>query len=245
MAENNYIDRVEVDGTVYLVKDAEISASATTPKAPGTAAAGTETAYARGDHVHPKEVSDADRAAWNGKADLVNGKVPSSQLPAVDAFTKAETLKAATAALFGKTNAAVPDDILSLLSKSVLAQTVGGDTALTDVLGNKLTVGGLIESGSYVGTGAAGSDNKNSLIFNFVPYMVVIVSNSAGTFYPGTVFIKGQTLSDGIGNNEYSNGSYALSVSWYGKSVSWYHTSSAIRQLNAEGDSFYYFAIGR
>lgn len=68
MAENNYIDRVEVDGTVYLVKDAEISASATTPKAAGTAAAGTETAYARGDHVHPKEVSDADRAAWNGKA---------------------------------------------------------------------------------------------------------------------------------------------------------------------------------
>lgn len=69
MAENNYIDRVEVDGTVYLVKDAEISASATTPKAAGTAAAGTETAYARGDHVHPKEVSDADRAAWDGKQD--------------------------------------------------------------------------------------------------------------------------------------------------------------------------------
>lgn len=69
MAENNYIDRVEVDGTVYLVKDAEISASATTPNAAGTAAAGTETAYARGDHVHPKEVSDADRAAWNGKQD--------------------------------------------------------------------------------------------------------------------------------------------------------------------------------
>lgn len=119
------------------------------------------------------------------------------------------------------------------------------DTNLTDVLGNKLTVGGLIESGSYVGTGAAGSDNKNSLIFNFVPYMVVIVRNSASTFYPGTVFIKGQTLSDGIGNNESSNGSYALSVSWYGKSVSWYHTSSAIRQLNAEGESFYYFAIGK
>lgn len=39
------------------------------PKAAGTAAAGTETAYARGDHVHPKEVSDADRAAWNGKQD--------------------------------------------------------------------------------------------------------------------------------------------------------------------------------
>lgn len=160
-------------------------------------------------------------------------------------LNKATLLKDATAALFGKTNAAVPDDILNLLSKSVLAQTVGEDTTLTDVLGTKLTVGGQIEIGSYVGTGAAGPDNKNSLIFNFVPYMVVIVRNSAGTFYPGTVFIKEQTLSDGIGNNESSNGSYALSVSWYGKSVSWYNASSASRQLNAEGESFYYFAIGK
>ncbi len=37
-------------------------------------------------------------------------------------LNKASLLKDATAALFGKTNAAVPDDILSLLSKSVLAQ---------------------------------------------------------------------------------------------------------------------------
>ena len=32
------------------------SASSTTPKAPGTASAGSENAYARGDHVHPNEV---------------------------------------------------------------------------------------------------------------------------------------------------------------------------------------------
>lgn len=30
--------------------------SATTPKAPGTASAGTSAAYARGDHVHSKEL---------------------------------------------------------------------------------------------------------------------------------------------------------------------------------------------
>ena len=117
MAENNYIDRVEVDGTVYLVKDAVVSASATTPKAAGTAAAGTETAYARGDHVHPKEVSDAERAAWNGKADLVNGKVPSSQLPDMGGYSKAQTLTAATAALFGLGASAVPNDVLAWLGK--------------------------------------------------------------------------------------------------------------------------------
>lgn len=64
-----------------------------------------------------KHVTAAERTAWNGKADLVNGKVPSSQLPAADAFTKAETLKAATAALYGLGTGAVPDDVLAELGK--------------------------------------------------------------------------------------------------------------------------------
>lgn len=38
------------------------------PLAPGTAAVGTSDNCARADHVHPKEVSDDDRTAWNGKA---------------------------------------------------------------------------------------------------------------------------------------------------------------------------------
>ena len=40
--------------------------SATTPKAPGTASAGSESAYARGDHVHPRELP-AVTASDNGK----------------------------------------------------------------------------------------------------------------------------------------------------------------------------------
>lgn len=46
-------------------------------------------------------------------------------------LNKASLLKDATAALFGKTNAAVPDDILSLLSKSVMAQMPEGYTKTT------------------------------------------------------------------------------------------------------------------
>lgn len=40
--------------------------SATTPKAPGTASAGSESAYARGDHSHPKELPKVTTAD-NGK----------------------------------------------------------------------------------------------------------------------------------------------------------------------------------
>lgn len=71
------------------IKQADIpegaAASSTTPAMDGTAAAGSETAFARGDHVHP---TDTTRLAANlkgaagGVAELdQNGKVPSSQLP--------------------------------------------------------------------------------------------------------------------------------------------------------------------
>ena len=192
--------------------------------------------------LYPGRVKMTPVAGQANTYDMVRADDPTQ---AGTPINKATFLKDATAALFGKTNAAVPDEILSLLSKSVLAQTVGEDTILTDVLGTKLTVGGLIESGSYVGTGTYEQANPNTLTFNFVPYMVVILYNSAGTFYPGTVFIKGQTLSDGIGYNEHTSNNYALSVSWVGKTVSWYSNSTPSKQFNFEGDQYYYFAIGK
>ena len=42
----------QIDGAVAVAP-----ASTTTPKAPGTASAGSESAYARGDHVHPEPES--------------------------------------------------------------------------------------------------------------------------------------------------------------------------------------------
>ena len=51
-----------------LARDRIPQLSNNTPSAPGTASAGTSDEAARADHVHPKEVSDDNRAAWNGKA---------------------------------------------------------------------------------------------------------------------------------------------------------------------------------
>lgn len=55
--------------------------SATTPKAPGTASAGSESAYARGDHVHPRELP-AVTTSDNGKflrVVMVHGRLRRSQ----------------------------------------------------------------------------------------------------------------------------------------------------------------------
>lgn len=51
----------QIDGAVVVAP-----ASTTTPKAPGTASTGSESAYARGDHVHPKQsVSKSDVGLGN------------------------------------------------------------------------------------------------------------------------------------------------------------------------------------
>lgn len=55
-------------------------ASATLPKAPGEAAVGEENTFARGDHVHPKEVSNDERAAWNGKTSMVITEIPKGRM---------------------------------------------------------------------------------------------------------------------------------------------------------------------
>lgn len=73
---------------------------------------------------HGKDGEDPITPAAIGAASLgADGKVPASQLPETDTYTKDEILKDATAAKFGKDTGAVPDDVLDVLSKSVLEGT--------------------------------------------------------------------------------------------------------------------------
>lgn len=73
---------------------------------------------------HGKDGEDPITPAAIGAASLgADGKVPASQLPETNTYTKDEILKDATAAKFGKDASAVPDDVLDVLSKSVLEGT--------------------------------------------------------------------------------------------------------------------------
>ena len=65
------------------------------PAAPGTASAGTSDAAARADHVHPKEVSDADRATWNGKASKPTVTTVTLTAAGWNATTKKQTVTVA------------------------------------------------------------------------------------------------------------------------------------------------------
>ena len=92
-------------------------------------------------------------------------------------LNKDSLLKVATAALYGLGADAVPDDVLALLKTLV-------DNAQTSA-NNKAR----IAVGSYVGTGTYGASRPNSLTFDFIPSVLVMLaykkSNSFIPLVPG------------------------------------------------------------
>ena len=98
-------------------------------------------------------------------------------------------------------------------------------------------------SGSYVGTGAYGSESPNHLEFGFAPKVVILVANKTSALKCGTVLVAGQSSSSGIGTSYSSNSSLGLILTWGENGLSWY-TGNAERQLNEEGTTYFYFALG-
>lgn len=71
VGELNIIESVEVNGVPLAISEKTVdvpvpNATTTTPAMDGTAAVGTETAYARGDHVHPSDTSKVDKVTGKG-----------------------------------------------------------------------------------------------------------------------------------------------------------------------------------
>jgi len=83
------------------------AASTTTPKMDGTASVGTETAFARGDHIHPSDSSKVDKVAGKGLS--------------TEDFTSAE--KAKLAGIAGGANAYVLPNATSTVKGGVVVGT--------------------------------------------------------------------------------------------------------------------------
>ena len=135
-------------------------------------------------------------------------------------MNKATFLKDATAALFGLTALAVPDDVLAAIASGRAK----------------------IETGSYNGTGVYGSANKNTLSFSLTPKIVVIYRRSTSSGFQMVMpYIYGEhsfwtgTMS--------TNQEQIVSIS--GNTMSWYSNGgNASYQLNVSGLTYYYAAIG-
>lgn len=117
------------------------------------------------------------------------------------------------------------------------------DAALKTVA-NAAAAGAKIATGSYVGTGAYGSGNKNSLTFSFQPKLVVIGRANAMSAADTMIMVRGQGQVSNCGSN--GGGNYCFAT-WSGNSVSWYATDSnngSSYQMNISGFTYYYIAIG-
>lgn len=93
-----------------------------------------------------------------------------------------------------------------------------------------------IAIGSYKGTGVYGSSNKNTIIVDFKPKLVIL---------GGRFVFQRESLSPTysiVGNNQTE--SDKIYYNWGDNSISWYNTVSAGDQYNTEGTKYSYVAFG-
>ncbi len=135
------------------------SASSTTPKMDGTAAVGTETSFARGDHVHPSDTSRVPTSRTvNGHALSSNVTVTAADVSAIPTSEKGAASGVCPLDANSKVDASyLPsyvDDVIeayarsgaTALSSSWLSATTGG-SALTPETGKIYVL--MADSGDY------------------------------------------------------------------------------------------------
>lgn len=147
------------------------SASSATPLMDGTAAVGTSTAFARGDHVHPSDTSKVDKVANRGLISVTqksvangvqisyvinkDGADTASTFTAVSTETYTESMQAAQTALNGKADAATTlagYGITNAYTKTEVDNAIG--SAVTNMYkykGSVATVSALPSSGQTTG----------------------------------------------------------------------------------------------
>lgn len=150
-------------------------------------------------------------------------------------------VSSSTASLYGKSSTATVNEILAAIKPLI-------DSAQTSAASKCSVV-----SGSYVGTGTAGSKSKNSLTFNFKPRLLFITLPITGGSAYESYFL---TPSNSEGKklmalsftlNDSTNSGHEIRYELSGNTISWYDPANyptAGKQLNYSGYTYYYVAIG-
>lgn len=91
-----------------------------------------------------------------------------------------------------------------------------------------------VQTGTYVGSGVYGEENQNSLTFNFVPKIVIVMQQDCATLGDQAAFMYiGQPGRAGTERFTLDN-----------QTLSWYTSRSASDQCNDSNNVYYYVAIG-
>ena len=105
-----------------------------------------------------------------------------------------------------------------------------------------LSGGAKFAFGSYVGDGRYGSSRPNSLTFDFEPKLL-FVQSEAGDTQSSIIVLRGARAGTLFPGFQYSDSRY-VTMTWDGNTVSWYNEQHGTYQLNANGGTYYYLALG-
>lgn len=103
-----------------------------------------------------------------------------------------------------------------------------------------------IATGSYTGTGTYGESNPNSLTFGFAPKLVYIYKTNGTYTYQmlcGVGAVRTSTVYSGDSGTA-SLSRYSSVMSLNGNQLTWYSYDSITAQLNEDGGTYNYIAIG-
>lgn len=101
-----------------------------------------------------------------------------------------------------------------------------------------------IETGSYVGMGAYGANNPNTLTFGFKPKMVFMTDGRDNFDERYTMFFPWIESLKTINIFKVSQNDYQLNTTISGNTISWFTTSNASFQWNEANRKYCYLAIG-
>jgi hypothetical protein len=155
-------------------------------------------------------------------------------------LTKATLLSDTTAALLGLSENPTVNDALVLQATSVHFDE---DVKFTDILGNILGDFAQIEAGSYTGTGTYGEGSPNSIVFSFIPKLVIVTRGDTATSIGVVRFllwVGGEFTASNLGN-----GNARHKVDLNGTTFSWYSDANpdASRQMNSTDIEYFYMAL--
>lgn len=164
----------------------------------------------------------------------VNTKANQSELTALTNTVNTKANQADLTSLTATVNTKANQSDLSNLTSTVNTKASQADlTSLSNLVAQK---GNLqVETGSYVGTGTAGSSKETSLGFSSRPLLVIIVGGNCMGIFSGQV--EASVTSPISGSN-------VCSYHWGGNTLSWYERNSLPDiQLNLSNTTYYYLAL--
>ena len=188
----------------------------------------------------------------HGAGDINSGTLDAARLPTI-AVNKGGTGKTSWTAnrlIYPSASATLAQLAFPSVAGSVLRQGTSGApywTSLQDLVAALGDAGGVrIATGSYTGTGTYGASNPCSLTFPFSPTLVV-VSCWRAVSATTTRSVVGIFFRDDHGMRITQNTNYAsriLYAAWAETSISWYSWDGDDDQLNYDGTTYHYIALG-